>query len=124
MVEGYIDRYLTGQCDRKELERWLVEHLQAILDSGNEQAIKLANQVDAALIEIQEGLLTEEALKRRLAGLLGRETDRTIAEVFPKPDKREPVVSYQSSNATRMGLEWEVPVVPVDLPVELVHQFE
>ena len=61
-----IHLYLIRMLPYLELESWLIEHLQQILDSGEAATIELANQVDADLVELGEGLLTEQELSRRL----------------------------------------------------------
>ncbi len=48
------------------METWLLQHLQAILDSGDAEALALANQVDADLMELGERLIDNEKLNHRL----------------------------------------------------------
>jgi len=52
-----IDRYLCRVTTLQDLETWLLENLQRILNSGDVQAMTLANQLDADLIDLREGLL-------------------------------------------------------------------
>ena len=61
-----IDRYLVGDSSVRELEAWLVAHLQSILDSGDRRAVDLANQLDADLVELSERLIDEDGLRARL----------------------------------------------------------
>ena len=58
--------YINGNCTLQYLETWLVSNLQNILDSGDAKAIEIANQLDADLVELGEGLLDEEALRNNL----------------------------------------------------------
>ena len=59
LLEGYLHRRHT----LREIELWLLANLQAILDSNDQEAIQLANQVDADLVELHEGLIDETALR-------------------------------------------------------------
>ena len=61
-----IDKYVVGRSSLQELESYLVFHLQDIIDSGDKIAIDLANKVDTALIELDEGLIDENELLERL----------------------------------------------------------
>ncbi len=51
--------YLMGHCSLDDLEDWLLVHLQEILDSGDQKAIQLADNIDAALIQLNEGIIDE-----------------------------------------------------------------
>lgn len=62
-----IDRYLRRVATLQDLETWLLANLQKILTSGDVQATTLANQLDADLIDLREGLLDTEAFRARLA---------------------------------------------------------
>ncbi len=62
-----IDRYLHGVATLQDLETWLLSNLQQILTAGDVQAMALANQLDADLIDLREGLLDTEAFRARLA---------------------------------------------------------
>lgn len=62
--------YLTKERSFQGIETWLVEHLQEILDAPDKNAIELANKVDAMLIEVGEGLLTEEEFRASLSKLI------------------------------------------------------
>ena len=79
---SHLETYLNDGCPLQELERWLVAHLQEILDARDQAAIELANQIDAALVEFSAGVLDEVTLRQRLDGLLRLE--KTIALVLPQ----------------------------------------
>lgn len=61
-----IDYYLIEQSSLEELETWLLSNLQRILDSGNKDAVEVANDVDADLVEFHEKLIDEATLRERL----------------------------------------------------------
>lgn len=63
---NYIDRYLLFRCTVRDLETRLLSNLQEILDSGDSKAVKLANNVDADLVELGEGLVDETTFRERL----------------------------------------------------------
>lgn len=71
----YIRNYLDDQCTIQDLEAWVLSNLQRILDSGDEASIELANEIDADLVEIGEGLVDEAAFREHLHSLISmRET--------------------------------------------------
>lgn len=63
-------QYLGGARSTSELEEWLVSNLQGFLDSGDRGAIELANQVDALLVEMSEGLISESQLRKSIATIV------------------------------------------------------
>lgn len=62
---AWIERYLTGAASRENMGKWLLSHLQEILDSGDGRAIALANKIDADLVEFSEKLIDERILQER-----------------------------------------------------------
>lgn len=67
----YIHRYLDVAdvaYTLRDLETWLLSNLQRILDSSEDEAIEVANQIDADLIELGEGLINEATFRERLEG--------------------------------------------------------
>ena len=72
-----LEQHLNQQTSLHEVGEWLLAHLQEILDSGDQQAIHLANQVDADLVELNEGLIDETILRERFQSYLA--SDRTAS---------------------------------------------
>jgi hypothetical protein len=64
------EAYLSGGLSRDDLELWLVGSLQEILDSGDPESIAAADAIDADLIEVGEGILTEGEFRERLSAHL------------------------------------------------------
>lgn len=62
--------YLAGGRSLQEMETWVLEHLQEILDTPDVKAIEVVNQIDSLLVEKGEGLLTEDQLKSALHELI------------------------------------------------------
>lgn len=58
--------YLIGLSTIRELETWLLSHLQEILDTVDQKGIELANQIDADLVELGEGIIIESVFYDRL----------------------------------------------------------
>ncbi len=58
--------YLNGDRTLEYLETWVLSNLQIILDSGDAEAIEIANKLDADLVELGEGLLAEKTLRNNL----------------------------------------------------------
>lgn len=65
-----LDRYANGLITWRDLETWLVSHLQAILDSGDSRAIELANEIDGRLMELGEDLATEEEFRQSVEAVV------------------------------------------------------
>ena len=64
-----VSRYLNGEVNAAALDRWVLERLQTLLDSGDDQAISLANAVDGGLVQLQEGAITKAELHEELRAL-------------------------------------------------------
>ena len=61
-----IDSYLLGESTLRHLEEWLLSNLQNIIDLADQKAIDLANQIDADLVELSEGLIDEATIREYL----------------------------------------------------------
>ena len=68
-----IQGYLNGDFSLQSLESWLLAYLQRILDSGDKKAIALANEIDADLVELGEGLIDEIVLREHLQSCISAE---------------------------------------------------
>jgi len=62
-----IYQYLNGIWTLQLLQEWLLSNLQDILNSGDNYATDIANEIDADLIQISEGLIDEADIQDRLA---------------------------------------------------------
>ena len=62
--------YLNGEVSAGTLDRWVIERLQVVLDSGDERAITLANAVDGGLVQLQEGAIAKTELHEELCALV------------------------------------------------------
>ncbi len=70
-----MDFYLLGQITIENLEDWLVSNLQKILDSGDQDCIALANNLDVDVVELNEGLITTALIREHLQNyILNRQT--------------------------------------------------
>jgi len=58
-----IRSYLSGQLSQDDLRRWLDDHAQLALDSGDQDALRLFDQTWALHIELREGNVTEDELR-------------------------------------------------------------
>ncbi len=77
-IRATIDAYLVGQLSLRDVEMWVVAHLQDILDAGDTRAIEAADEVDTAIVELGEGLIGIQELRQRLeAALRSTETGQT-----------------------------------------------
>ena len=64
-----IERYRLGVSDADTLEDWVVAHLQLILDAEDAAALRLADGVDVAFVELGENIIDTAAFRERLAEL-------------------------------------------------------
>ena len=64
-----IDSYLNGLSSDRELEGWIVANLQRILDSGDTEAVRLADEIDASFVELGEGIMDQTTIRSRLGAL-------------------------------------------------------
>ena len=64
-----IERYLDSSFSDSQLETWVVSNLQRILDSGDAEAIHVANEVDASFVELGEDIIDRPTLIERLRTL-------------------------------------------------------
>jgi hypothetical protein len=65
-----IRAYLDGYSTLDDLETWLLSNLGNILASGDKTAEYIANELDADLVWLREGLITEKEFKARAERLL------------------------------------------------------
>ncbi|MBI1893238.1 MAG: hypothetical protein HYS14_03890 [Candidatus Rokubacteria bacterium] len=63
-----LHRYLFAHISLEDFETWILSSLQKVLDSQDALALDLANEIDADLIEFNEGLIDQLVLRRRLEG--------------------------------------------------------
>ena len=95
-----IDSYLLLHCTLRDLEAWLLSNLQRILDSGEEAAIELANEVDADFVQLGEGLIDELTFRERLQGYAGiRSTVSATASAKPVTAKWAPMALPQQQHS-------------------------
>lgn len=73
-------QYLSRARSTPELEEWLVSNLQGFLDSGDRDAIEIANQVDALLVELSEGLISEIQLRDGISTIIARRRHQLAAD--------------------------------------------
>lgn len=92
-----IEEYLHNRQSLREIEAWVLENLQLILDSGDQSAIWLVNQVDGDLIEWREGLLDEAALRQRL--------NDHLAGLSLVPSRHYEILTHSDSGAIAIGGE-------------------
>jgi len=96
-------QYLGGSRSTSELEEWLVGNLQGFLDSGDNGAIELANQIDALFVEMSEELISEGQLRDSISKILAlnktplasNSSASTNTVFFPEPIHLAPSVFIQ-----------------------------
>jgi hypothetical protein len=106
-----IDSYLTGASSDRQLEGWIVANLQRFLDSGDTEAIRLADEIDASFIEVGEGIIDQTILQRRFDDLLSEA--RFIPFEFGEPAHLTQLTSVSSTRGT----------ITPGKSLQLVHSF-
>lgn len=77
----------------EDLREWLVDHVQAVLDSQNPRAIDLVNEWEAAFARLSENLITEAELFDRA----------TAVSRIAKIDIRPLPITVHSNSTTSSG---------------------
>ncbi|HKZ50152.1 MAG TPA: hypothetical protein VJ256_00120 [Dehalococcoidia bacterium] len=116
-VLNYIERYLIGRCSLRDLEIWLLSNLQTVLDSDDEAAIRVADEVDADLVWLGEGLIDEATLRERLQSYV--ELHGTISVGFYETERTATVHATTAVETVMGRLEVPEPVVTL----RLHHEF-
>ena len=106
-----IDSYLNGLSSDRQLEGWIVANLQRILDSGDTEAIRLADEVDASFIEVGEGIIDQSILHRRF--------DDLVRDARPIPFEfgERPYLTQPTSVSSTRG------TITPGKSLQLVHSF-
>jgi len=76
---------LNDRCTLQDLESWVLSNLQRILDSGDEKAIAIANEIDADLVELGEGLIDELTLQKHLQGFISERDTILVSSPGTEP---------------------------------------
>lgn len=65
-----IQAYLNGYSTLDNLENWLISNLKLIQSSNDDETKLIADELDADLVWLREGLITEEAFKAAVRELI------------------------------------------------------
>ena len=90
-----LSKYSNQEMGLRDLEDWIMLHLQEMLDSGEQEAITIADELDGLLIQLSEGLVTEADILAAIDEILCRRGTVVVATT--------PVtttVSHESANPT------------------------
>lgn len=112
---NHIDCYLVEECSLQELETWILSNLQDILDSGDCDAIAVANQVDVDLVELRENLIDEVTLRERFENYIT--VRKTVPVTFSEIECA--AITNTSTSDETLTKRWEEPT-PVNLHLDLV----
>lgn len=84
-ILAQLKQFAVGAADERALERWMLSNHQLILDSGEESAVMLANDINALFIEQSENLISPSELESGLLELIHREESSVslqLGEIF------------------------------------------
>lgn len=80
-----LKKYVSGSSCERDLERWVLSNYQQILDSGEESAAMLANEINALFIEQSEDLVSKDEMQYALAEILRREESTVSFQIGKNP---------------------------------------
>ena len=84
MIEE-LEKYVCGSSSEKDLERWVISNYQQILDSGEESAAMLANEINALFVEQSEDLVSKEEIPYTIEEILRRERSTVYSQLGQNP---------------------------------------
>jgi hypothetical protein len=90
-----LSKYSNQETGLRDLEDWIVLHLQETLDSGEQEAITIADELDGLLIQLSEGLVTEADILAAINGILCRRGTVVVATA-----PATTTVTHESANPT------------------------
>lgn len=111
----HIRDYINGLSSLQALEEWLLANLQQVLDSGDNDAIRIANELDAGIVELGENLIDESALRDNLLRII--ELHDSI--ILPSPVTADSATKVTSISET-VRVDSQVPGAVEDLRWEAV----
>lgn len=62
-LKTVLASYLDNSISMGELEVWIVTNLQKVIDTGDKKLNGIVDSLDAYMVEIGEGLVTEEEFR-------------------------------------------------------------
>jgi hypothetical protein len=83
-----LRQLVSRSADVMAFERWLLANYQRILDSGEEPAVMLANELNALLVEQGEDLLSGPELLGIFSDILKREESSVSLTMGPPASVR------------------------------------
>lgn len=113
LLVEHLDRYLTDQISLRDLETFVLSHLQEILDSGDATAVELANRIDADLVELGEDLATEVALREHFETYLRQR--ETVSVASYEVIRSESSLTASSTDTLRAQYQSPTQVTNLDL---------
>lgn len=107
-LKNEVVQYLQGQVTLHQLESWLMPRIQCFMEPPATADAEMAAAVYHGLVEIGDGLRTEDQMRGYLHGVLRR----IEAQPCPADCKQE-----VTSSASNRVVEVEFRCTPVDEPI-------
>lgn len=109
-----LKQYFLHSLSKEALEEWLVMQLQPIIDSRDERAIDVANQLDSLFIEMGEGIAIDADLQGLVEQLLSAydsqfnltstgSTGQTFEQEYGQQPCRQNQIIYPAFGAVAVG---------------------
>jgi hypothetical protein len=114
-ILSYLNAYITLQ----QLETWLVSNLQKIINSNDRDAVQVANDVDACLVEFGEGLIDLGTLHAHLESYI--ELHQSLSLSFN--DTQNPVITKSTAAVSTINDRSEVGILSPAVTVHSRVQF-
>jgi Asp-tRNA(Asn)/Glu-tRNA(Gln) amidotransferase C subunit len=93
-IRARVEAYLREELTLEDITSWLMQSLQAILDSGDSEAISVADKLDTLLIDSEDGRLDRESFLDSLRELAAGQV--TVPKTYVETD---PVAACSETSA-------------------------
>src|SRR5688572_25399376 len=92
-----LSGYISGQVSLDSFEEWILSHLQETLDSGDQEAVAIVDEIDALLMQLGQNEISVLDFYKLVTGIQQSANTITLTVNFA-PDVR--VISCEQSEQT------------------------
>lgn len=71
MILHELSRYISGEMSLGSFEEWILSHLQEILDSADQEAIAIVDEIDALLMQLSANEISEFTTPNSVSAVRG-----------------------------------------------------
>ena len=113
-VLSQLARYVTGDSSLRNLEEWIVSHLQSALETGSQEVIRAFDQIDALLMKLGAGQIGEKEFMDELNSMLNAAETLHLAYTD---------VAAAVTGSSDLSMEHSVDLTGQAAQIRLVHTF-